>query len=107
MLLSVFLTAGLLSAGMPSGADVPVMDSLQAVTVTADKGRVVSRTDTLSVRFSNSVTDVLHQSPGLYVGDNGGFAGLKTVGLRGLGSAQTSVYLDGVFHVCVYFIQSL
>lgn len=96
MLLSVFLTAGLLSAGMPSGADVPVMDSLQAVTVTADKGRVVSRTDTLSVRFSNSVTDVLHQSPGLYVGDNGGFAGLKTVSLRGLGSAQTSVYLDGV-----------
>ena len=96
MLLSVFLTAGLLSAGVPSGTDVPIVDTLQAVTVTADKGRVVSRTDTLSVRNSNSVSDVLLQSPGLHVGDNGGFAGLKTVSLRGLGSAHTSVYLDGV-----------
>ena len=96
MLLSNFLTAGLLSVGMVSGAGVPVMDTLQAVTVTADKGRVVSRTDTLSVRYSNSVSDVLHQNPGLHVGDNGGFAGLKSVNLRGMGSAQTSIYLDGV-----------
>ena len=96
MLLSVFLTAGLLSAGVPSGTDVLVMDTLQAVTLTADKGRVVSRTDTLSVRNSNSISDVLLQNPGLHLGDNGGLAGLKTLSLRGMGSAQTSIYLDGV-----------
>ena len=96
MLLSVFLTAGLLSAGVPSGTDVPVMDTLQAVTLTADKGRVVSRTDTLSVRNSNSISDILLQNPGLHLGDNGGLAGLKTLSFRGMGSAQTSIYLDGV-----------
>lgn len=96
MLLSILLSAGLLSADLSNGTDVPVADSLQAVTITADKGRIISRTDTLTVANSFSISDVLLQSPGLHVGDNGGYAGLKTVSLRGLGSAHTSVYLDGV-----------
>ena len=96
MLLSILLSAGLLSADLPNGTDVPVTDSLQAVTITADKGRVVSRTDTLSVENSFAVSEVLLQSPGLHVGDNGGYSGLKTVSLRGLGSAHTSIYLDGL-----------
>lgn len=71
-------------------------DSLSAVTVTADKGMVISRADTVQITACSTVSDVLMHSPGLYVMDNGGYAGLKTVALRGMGSAHTSVYVDGV-----------
>ena len=96
MLFSLLISAGLLSAGLHDGVETPLADTLHAVTVTADKGVIVSRTDTLSVRNSFTITDVLQQSPGLYVGDNGGYAGLKTVSLRGMGSAHTAVYVDGL-----------
>lgn len=96
MFKSILFAVSLLSAGSPEGFMEPIVDSLHAVIVTADKGVVVSRTDTLSVRNSFTVTDVLHQSPGLHVGDNGGYAGLKTVSLRGMGSAHTAIYVDGV-----------
>jgi len=94
MLLSILLSAGLL--GLHSGIDVPVSDSLDAVVVTTDRGVIVSRADTLSLNSSFAVSDVLLQSPGLHVGDNGGSAGLKTVSLRGMGSAHTAIYIDGV-----------
>lgn len=96
MFYSLFLSAALLSAGLHSGSEMPVADTLHSVTVTADRGVVVSRTDTLSLDKLFSVTDLLHQSPGLYVADNGGPAGLKTVSLRGMGSAHTALYIDGV-----------
>ena len=96
MLFSIFFFLGLLSAGLGGDIVSPATDSLAAVTVTADKGVVISRKDTLSASNSITVTDVLLQSPGVYVGDNGGHAGLKTVSLRGSGSAHTSVYIDGV-----------
>lgn len=90
------LFAGLLIADLPSGSSENAADSLQAATVTADKGVVVSRKDTLSTVSHFSVSETLQCSPALHVGDNGGFAGLKTVSLRGLGSAHTAVYIDGV-----------
>jgi len=96
MLLSLILSAGLVSGGSPAGTEVPAKDSLHAVTVTADKGVVVSRKDTLSLANSFTVSDVLQLSPSLLVGDNGGQAGLKTVSLRGMGSAHTAIYVDGV-----------
>ena len=96
MLLSILVSAGLLSSGLHSGSLQPVADTLHSVTLTADKGVVVSRKDTLSTSGSFSVSDILQQSPGLHIGDNGGYAGLKTVSLRGMGSAHTSVYVDGV-----------
>ena len=71
-------------------------DTLQAVTVVADRGVVVSRTDTVIIQALSSVDMALQTVPGLYVGDNGGAAGLKTVSLRGFGSAHTAIYLDGV-----------
>lgn len=104
MLFSLILSAGLLSAVLHDGIsqmpadtlhDVPIV-TLRGVTVMADKGVVVSRGDTLSSVNSLSVSDVLQTVPGLHVGDNGGFAGLKSVSLRGMGSAHTSIYLDGV-----------
>lgn len=96
MFYSLFFALGLLSAGLSPGSEEHLADTIGAVTVTADKGVVVSRTDTLSVRNSFTVSDILHLSSGMHVGDYGGFAGLKTVSLRGLGSPHTSVYIDGV-----------
>lgn len=96
MLFSILFSAGLLSAGLPYSLEEPVTDSLHAVTVTADRGVIVSRADTLSVDNSSTISDVLLQSPGLHLGDNGGLGGLKTVSLRGMGSAHTTIYVDGV-----------
>lgn len=95
MFISILVSAGLLSSGLHSGAEASYADSLHAVTVTADRGVTVSRTD--SLRLSNSITvaEVLNQSTSLHVGDNGGLSGLKTVSLRGMGSAHTSFYIDG------------
>ena len=97
MLFSILFSAGLLSAGLPYGLEEPVCDSLHSVTVTADRGVIVSRADTLSVDNSFTLSDVLLQSPGLHLGDNGGMGGLKTVSLRGMGSAHTTIYVDGVW----------
>ena len=92
----MFLYAGLMMFGLHPGYEKPALDTLSAVTVTAEKGVTVSRMDTLAVTNPFSVSDVLIQSPGFYVGDNGGSAGLKTVSLRGFGSAHTAIYVDGV-----------
>lgn len=102
MLFSI-LSAGLISLGLTTagglGSAGPMaapVDSLDAATVTADKGVIVSRVDLISAGNALTVSDVLNLSSGLHVGDNGGLSGLKTVSLRGLGSAHTSIYLDGV-----------
>lgn len=95
MLLS-FFCAGLLSYGLCTDSIDQVTDTLLSVTVAADKGTVASRKDTLSAAKLFSITDILLRSPGLQIGDYGGYAGIKTVSLRGLGSAHTSIYLDGV-----------
>ena len=93
------MVAGLLVAGMPgteSESPIEAVDTLKAVTVVADRGIVISRTDTVSIRPEQNVSDVLHRLPGVSISDNGGAAGLKSVSLRGLGSAHTAIYLDGV-----------
>ena len=82
--------------GLSAGQMMEPADSLSAATVTADKGVIVSRVDHLSTEHARSISDVLNLSSGLHVGDNGGLSGLKTVSLRGLGSAHTSIYVDGV-----------
>ena len=89
MLLSTVLSAALLL-----GAETP--DTLQGVTVVADRGVVVSRTDTIRVQSNSSIEDLIYSLPGLGLGDYGGAAGLKSVSLRGLSSAQTAIYIDGV-----------
>lgn len=95
MLFSLF-HAGMISIGLLTAADVTAVDTLGAATVTADKGVIISRVDKISTKQSLTVSDALSLSSGLHVVDNGGLAGLKTVNLRGLGSAHTAIYLDGV-----------
>ena len=89
----MFLTSLLIAAGLLV-AETP--DTLQAVTVVADKGVVVSRTDTVSFKHYTTATEALLRVPGLGISDYGGLAGLKGVSLRGLGTAHTDIYLDGV-----------
>ena len=96
MLFSILITAGLLFADRTAELAEQPSDTLHAVTVTADKGVVVSRTDTLHIQNPSDITGELQQVPGLHLGDYGGFAGLKTVSLRGMGSPHTAVYVDGV-----------
>ena len=96
MLFSILISAGLLLADRPAESAEQPSDTLHAVTVTADKGVVISRTDTLNITNTFDITGELHQVPGLQLGDYGGFAGLKTVSLRGMGSPHTAVYVDGV-----------
>ena len=96
MLFSILISAGLLLADRPAEPAEQPSDTLHAVTVTADKGVMISRTDTLHITNTFDITGELHQVPGLQLGDYGGFAGLKTVSLRGMGSPHTAVYVDGV-----------
>ena len=95
MLFSI-LTAGLITLGLSAEPMMEPADSLSAATVTADKGVIVSRVDHLTTEHARTISDVLNLSSGLHVGDNGGLSGLKTVSLRGLGSAHTAIYVDGV-----------
>jgi len=89
MLLSAIVFAAALSF-----AETP--DTLEAVTVVADKGVVVSRRDTAFIHPAERVSDVILSIPSLSLSDYGGAAGLKSVSLRGFGSAHTAVYIDGV-----------
>lgn len=71
-------------------------DTLQSVTVTADKGIIVSRADTIKIRPSQRISDILLGSSALILSDYGGPAGTKNISLRGLGIAHTSIYIDGI-----------
>lgn len=73
-----------------------VTDSIKGVTIVADRGIVVSRTDTLKVTSTESTSEVLLRSSALTLSDYGGPASVKNISLRGLGTAHTSIYIDGV-----------
>lgn len=89
MSLSSFLVAaGLLSAAVP--------DTLRTAVVVADRGMIVSKSDTVLISNQTDITEALSGIPDIIVTDMGGSAGLKTVNLRGLGSANTAIYVDGV-----------
>ena len=87
MFLSLLLPALLLQAAP---------DTLSPVVVTADRGVVVSRADTVKITPYAGAAFPLVGIPSLYIGDYGGAAALKSASLRGLGSAHTAVYIDGV-----------
>ena len=67
-------------------------DTLETARVTADKGVIVSRTDTIRIDRSVTVSEALMKIPGTQISDLGGYSGLKTAGLRGMGTANTSIY---------------
>ncbi len=111
---AISIVAGLLLAEVPGSLEVEsllaeatdqfevglllaeVPDSLAAATIVADRGIVVSRADTVQIDNTTTFSDAFSGIPGMYVSDNGGAGGLKTVSLRGMGSAHTAIYIDGV-----------
>ena len=55
----------------PAGAVEPT-DSIKVATVVADRGVVVSLTDTIDISGSFNATEVLQQIPGVSISDYGG-----------------------------------
>jgi outer membrane cobalamin receptor len=51
--------------------------------------------DWIDNRNGNTAAEVVENTGGLYVKDEGGFAGLKTLSIRGSGDSQVLVLLDG------------
>lgn len=92
----IIMIAAALTAAVSAHARHVTADTLEVATVTAERGMIVSRTDSVSL---NGVTDAgaaLTNIPGLTVTDMGGQAGLKTVSLRGMGTSHTAIYIDGI-----------
>ncbi len=85
---SLLVVAGVLVADVP--------DTLKTAVVVADKGMIVSQSDTIQITNQVDVSEALSRIPTLIVGDYGGAAGTKSVNLRGFGSSHTAVYVDGV-----------
>ena len=82
--------------GFADNPDQHTTDSLDAVTISADRGITISRTDTIRSQNAVHLSEALMRSPSLQINDNGGYSGIKAVSLRGMGSAHTSIYIDGV-----------
>ena len=95
MLFSILLS-GVLALTFPHGSEESASDSLHPVTITSDRGLIVSRIDSVSLSNATDVSEALLRCHGLQISDNGGISGLKTVSLRGMGGAHTAVYVDGV-----------
>lgn len=71
-------------------------DTLQNASIIAEKGYTVSRTDTVAIRSEIGLAEFLSSIPTLGINDNGGSAGLKSINFRGMGSAFTNIYVDGI-----------
>ena len=71
-------------------------DTLQTARVVADRGLSVSRCDTAALSTTHNIEDVLLSFPTLSLNSYGSSAGLKSFSLRGLGSAHSAIYIDGV-----------
>ncbi len=96
--MSIVAVSLMASEGLSEAPDA-VHDTLRTVTVVADKGVVVSRKDIVTIQKGEEISGIINNIPGLSLSDYGSAAGLKAVSLRGMGAANTSVYIDGV-RVC-------
>ncbi len=93
----MFFPSILTAASLLFAAAMP--DTLATATVTAERGTVVSRVDTLAVAPTaspESLPEILSRIPGIQINDYGGIAGLKNISLRGMGATHTAVLVDGV-----------
>lgn len=89
----------------PSDSTIDYYRELDETTVTAAKPlrKIGTSTPTFSLSGSDvlhtgitDISDALHRLPGVVLRDYGGSGGLKTVSVRGLGAAHTTVVYDGL-----------
>ena len=90
------MIAAALTAAVSAHARHVAADTLEVATVTAERGMIVSRTDSVSLKGLADAGAALTKIPGLTLTDMGGQAGLKTVSLRGMGTSHTAIYIDGI-----------
>ena len=90
------MIAAALTAAVSAHARHVAADTLEVATVTAERGMIVSRTDSVSLKGLADAGAALMKIPGLTLTDMGGQAGLKTVSLRGMGTSHTAIYIDGI-----------
>ena len=90
------MIAAALTAAVSAHARHVAADTLEVAMVTAERGMIVSRTDSVSLDGLTDAGAALNNIPGLTVTDMGGQAGLKTVSLRGIGTSHTAIYIDGI-----------
>lgn len=85
-----------LTAAVSAHARHVAADTLEVAMVTAERGMIVSRTDSVSLDGLTDAGSALTKIPGLTITDMGGQAGLKTVSLRGMGTSHTAIFIDGI-----------
>lgn len=90
------MIAAAMTAAVSAHARHVAADTLEVAVVTAERGMIVSRTDSVSLDGLTDAGAALNNIPGLTVTDMGGQAGLKTVSLRGMGTSHTAIYIDGI-----------
>lgn len=90
------MIAAALTAAVSAHARHVAADTLEVAMVTAERGMIVSRTDSVSLDGMTDAGSALTKIPGLTITDMGGQAGLKTVSLRGMGTSHTAIFIDGI-----------
>ena len=85
-----------LTAAVSAHARHVAADTLEVAMVTAERGMIVSRTDSVSLDGLTDAGSALTKIPGLTITDMGGQAGLKRVSLRGMGTSHTAIFIDGI-----------
>ena len=90
---SVFLIGG----AAADEKDVIIVEGLRLATPATETGSSVSviTAEDIELRAYSFAVDALAAAPGVTVNQNGAFGGLATVRIRGAGSDQTLVLLDG------------
>ncbi|MCQ2119081.1 MAG: TonB-dependent receptor plug domain-containing protein [Bacteroidales bacterium] len=71
-------------------------DTLPGVVAYAVWKNPYEHTEVIKVPDHGSFTDLFLRNPGMTVADNGGLAGLKTLDIRGMGTSNTSILIDGI-----------
>lgn len=74
-------------------------DTISTAFVSAGRSLAISRSDTVALSRhmpNEDLSDALQLLPGLQINDYGGYAGLKSIAIRGMGTTHTSVMVDGV-----------
>lgn len=101
----ICITAGLLAAQPARASNDTIAHTLQEYEVVSERVRKEVSSSAPLFNLSNErmktmgvtdISDALHRLPGVNIRDYGGAGGLKTVSVRGFGSAHTGVIYDGI-----------
>lgn len=94
---NIILSAALMMTVLQTvNASSGAPDTLRRAEVASVREITVSHRDMIFTKGEDSIIETLVSFPGLTISDMGGYGGLKTVNIRGMGTANTLIYIDGV-----------